>query len=351
MDTKVYYISKDESVIKEAANCIKAGNTVVFPTETVYGLGANALDKDACDKIFKAKGRPQDNPLIVHVADKDISEYVSEVSDTANKLIDKFWPGPLTIILPKKDIIPSEVTATLSKVAVRMPQSKIARDIIKASGVPIAAPSANLSGKPSPTTVEHCIRDLSGRVSMIIGGEVSKCGLESTIVEVEGDKAIILRPGAITLEMIKELSIDVEVDPVIMRTLVNEAPRCPGMKYRHYAPESEMEIVMGDSKDVVDYINCNTLKLTNSGKKVMVISTAENLDKYSSEYVLNIGSRDNLSEVASRLFDVLRECDKVGVDVIYSEGFSDEGVGMAVMNRLRKAASHRITNLKNVNSK
>ncbi|MEG2337796.1 MAG: L-threonylcarbamoyladenylate synthase, partial [Clostridium sp.] len=304
-----------------------------------------------CDKIFKAKGRPQDNPLIVHVADKDISEYVSEVSDTANKLIDKFWPGPLTIILPKKDIIPSEVTATLSKVAVRMPQSKIARDIIKASGVPIAAPSANLSGKPSPTTVEHCIRDLSGRVSMIIGGEVSKCGLESTIVEVEGDKAIILRPGAITLEMIKELSIDVEVDPVIMRTLVNEAPRCPGMKYRHYAPESEMEIVMGDSKDVVDYINCNTLKLTNSGKKVMVISTTENLDKYNSEYKLNIGSRDNLSEVASRLFDVLRECDKVGVDVIYSEGFSDEGVGMAVMNRLRKAASHRITNLKNVNSK
>ncbi|MEF9953163.1 MAG: L-threonylcarbamoyladenylate synthase [Clostridium sp.] len=345
MDTKVYYISNDEAVIKEAADCIKNGNTVAFPTETVYGLGANALDKNACDKIFKAKGRPQDNPLIVHVADKDISEYVKEIPSSASRLIDEFWPGPLTIILPKKDIIPIEVTGGLKSVAIRMPKAKVARDLIKAAGVPIAAPSANLSGKPSPTTVEHCIRDLSGRVSMILGGQVSECGLESTIVEVTGDKVTILRPGAITFEMITELGIKVEVDPVVMKTLTNESPRCPGMKYRHYAPESEMEIVLGDNQKVVEYINDNTKKLSSQGKKVMVISTSENLNRYKNSFVLNIGSRSNLPEVASRLFDVLRECDTIGVDVIYSEGFSDEGVGMAIMNRLRKAASHRITKL------
>ncbi|MEF9953447.1 MAG: L-threonylcarbamoyladenylate synthase [Clostridium sp.] len=345
MDTKVYYLSKNDSVIKEAAQCIKNGNTVVFPTETVYGLGANALSENACDKIFKAKGRPQDNPLIIHVADKDISEYVTEVPPVATKLIDKFWPGPLTIILPKKDIIPNSVTAGLNRVAVRMPESKIARDIIKASGVPIAAPSANLSGKPSPTTIEHCIRDLSGRVSMIIGGDVSECGLESTIVEIEGDSVNILRPGAITLEMIQEVGIDVQVDPAIMKTLLVEAPKCPGMKYRHYAPESEMEIVVGDNSKVVEYINHKSAQLLTEGKRVMVISTSENLDSYQSQFVLNIGSRNNLPEVASRLFDVLRECDKIGVDTIYSEGFSDEGMGMAIMNRLRKAASHRITKI------
>lgn len=343
MDTKVYYIDENnENIIKEAANYIKDGKTVIFPTETVYGIGANALDKKACEKIFRAKGRPQDNPLIIHVADKDISEYVESVPDEAKLLISNFWPGPLTIILKKKDIIPSEITGGLRSVAIRMPEGEIARKLIKESGVPIAAPSANLSGKPSPTTIEHCIRDLSGRVSMIIGGVECKYGIESTVVEVENGAVTILRPGEITFEMMKDLGLNVEIDPTIMETLIDVVPKAPGMKYKHYAPDSEMTIITGENLNVIEYINNKTEKLISEGKKVGIISTTENLDFYTKGTVLNIGSRNNLSEVASNLFDILRSFDKINIDYIFSEGFTEEGVGLAVMNRLKKAAGHKI---------
>lgn len=345
MDTKVYYTyNLDDTVLEEAAKYIKNGKTVVFPTETVYGLGANALDKDACEKIFRAKGRPQDNPLIVHVANKDVSEYVNVIPKSAKVLIDKFWPGPLTIIFPKKDVIPDEITGGLKSVAIRMPEGEIARKIISLSGVPIAAPSANLSGKPSPTNIEHCIRDLSGRVNMIIGGQECRCGIESTVVEALENEVVILRPGEITPEMIKECGVKVSIDPTITKNLNNVAPKSPGMKYKHYAPDSEMTIVVGENEKVVEYINKQCDKIILSGKKVGVISTEENKHLYKG-IVLSIGSRKNLKEVASKLFNVIREFDKLNVDYIFSEGFISEGVGLAIMNRLNKAAGHKIINL------
>ncbi|MEG0370699.1 MAG: L-threonylcarbamoyladenylate synthase [Clostridium sp.] len=348
MNTKVYYINGNESVIKEAGEYIRRGETVVFPTETVYGLGANALDKKACEKIFMAKGRPQDNPLIVHVADRDVSKYVEFVPETSRILMDKFWPGPLTIIMKKKSIIPMEVTGGLESVAIRMPEGLVARKIILEAGVPIAAPSANLSGKPSPTTIEHCIRDLSGRVSMIIGGEECKCGLESTVVDVVGDLVTILRPGAITREMIEALGLRVSVDPSIMLSLKDAIPKSPGMKYKHYAPDSEMTIVVGEKEKVVEYINSKTEALILKGKKIGIIATNQTKAMYKNGVILSFGSRDNLQEVASNLFDILREFDKIGVDYIYSEGFEDKGIGLAIMNRLRKAASHKIVIINNI---
>ncbi|KMT22797.1 L-threonylcarbamoyladenylate synthase [Clostridium cylindrosporum] len=344
MDTKVYYIDND-AVINEAAYLIKKGETVVFPTETVYGLGANALDEKACEKIFMAKGRPQDNPLIVHVDNKDISKFVKSIPENVKILIDRFWPGPLTIILEKKDIIPDSITGGLKSVAIRMPESTIARKLIKASGVPIAAPSANLSGKPSPTTIDHCIRDLSGRVSMIIGGVECRCGLESTVVEAGETSVTILRPGEVTKEMIEDLGIKVDIDPTIMESLGDVVPKSPGMKYKHYAPDSDMTIVTGDLNKVIDYINNEAKKIALEGKRVGIIATNETLGEYHNGTVLSIGSRGNLNEVASKLFDVLREFDKIGVDYILSEGFIDEGVGLAIMNRLKKAAGHKVIKL------
>lgn len=344
MDTKVYYFA-DDDVLKEAVNYINNGKTVVFPTETVYGLGANALDEKACRGIFKAKGRPQDNPLIIHVADKDISKYVKYIPKSAKVLMEKFWPGALTIIFPKKDIIPLEVTGGLDTVAIRMPEGEMARRLIKLSGVPIAAPSANLSGKPSPTTIEHCIRDLSGRVSMIIGGEECRCGIESTVVEVNDSEVTILRPGEVTKDMMESFGLNVKIDPTIMKTIEGIKPKAPGMKYKHYAPDSDMTIVMGETLKVIDYINSKTESLIEKGKKVGIISTTEDVSLYPKGVVLSIGSRDNLNEVAKRLFDVLREFDKINVDYIFSEGFETSGVGLAIMNRLKKAAGHKIIKL------
>lgn len=346
MDTKVYYIyGEDNEVLNEAALYIRSGKNVVFPTETVYGLGANALDKEACEKIFKAKGRPQDNPLIIHVANKDISDYAKNISKNANILIDKFWPGPLTIILDKSDIIPKEVTGGLESVAIRMPENKIALELIKRSGVPIAAPSANLSGKPSPTSIEHCVRDLSGRVDMIIGGETCKYGLESTVVEVKDNKVTILRPGKITADMINEVGIDVKLDPAITKESKVIVPKSPGMKYKHYAPDCDMIIVVGDKNKVINYIKNKTENFIKEGKKVGIISTEENLDQYTKGIVMNIGKGTDLSGIGSKLFSVLRELDKNKVDYILSEGFTSNGIGMAIMNRLKKASGHKIINV------
>lgn len=344
MDTKVCYVTTDnEQEIKSAGKVISGGGTVVFPTETVYGLGANALDVVACAKIFKAKGRPQDNPLIVHVADFDISKYVSSISDNARKLMESFWPGPITIIMLKSELIPDIVTAGLDNVGLRMPISKIARMLIQYSGVPIAAPSANLSGKPSPTTIEHCIDDLSGSVDMIIGGDRCEVGLESTVVDATGEKVIILRPGAITKDMLEQIVGEVEVDPAIMGQLAEgEKPRAPGMKYRHYAPKAIMTIVKGTDKKVVEAINKKVALLKAEGYRVGILGTEENIGEYIADSVISIGSKNSLGIIAANLFDCLREFDKIEVDYIFAEGFTEDGIGLAIMNRLKKAAGHNV---------
>lgn len=322
---------------------IKKGGTVVFPTETVYGLGANALNSEACGKIFEAKGRPQDNPLIVHVADFDIAKYVEYVPENAKKLMESFWPGPLTIIMQKSDLIPSLVTAGLDSVAIRMPENKIARELIKYSEVPIAAPSANISGRPSPTAIEHCIDDLNGRVDIILGGDRCEVGLESTVVDTTGEVVTILRPGGITRSMLEEVVGRVEIDPAIMHKLeIGTKPKSPGMKYKHYAPKAPIMIIEGEDEDKVKYINLKSEELEGEGLKVGILCTDEMMDKYNCDIKISIGSRNYLGIIAANLFDCLREFDKIEVDQIFAEGFSEDGIGLAIMNRLRKAAGYNV---------
>jgi L-threonylcarbamoyladenylate synthase len=344
MDTKIYRISeKDTDIIKEAANVIKRGGIVAFPTETVYGLGANALNGEACSKIYAAKKRPPDNPLIVHVADFNISDYVEEIPEKARLLMEAFWPGPITIIMKKSSIIPLEATAGLDTVGIRMPENRVARKLIEFSEVPIAAPSANLSGKPSPTTIEHCIDDLSGRVDMIIGGDKCDVGLESTVVDTIDGNVTILRPGGITREMMAEVVGEVFIDPAINGIKDDSIkPRAPGMKYRHYAPKSPLTIIRGEEEKVVDYINS---RVSESNGKTGIMATDETINRYKSGNVISVGSRKNPGKIAANLFDCLREFDKIDVDQIYAEGFSESGLGLAIMNRLKKAAGYRIIDL------
>lgn len=347
MDTKVYYINEDDDErIKEAAEVIRRGGTVVFPTETVYGLGANALDEEACSRIFEAKGRPQDNPLIVHVADFDISQYVKYIPENAKKLMEAFWPGPLTIIMPKSDIIPDRVTAGLSNVAIRMPLNKIARKLINFSGVPIAAPSANISGKPSPTAIEHCIDDLSGRVDMIIGGERTDVGLESTVVDTTDDVVTILRPGGITKEMLEDVAGEVLIDPSVLKKLSQDVkPKAPGMKYRHYAPKAPLTIVRGDDEKIIAYINNKIDENNKRNIKTGVLATDETINKYSGQFKISVGSRKEPGIIAANLFDCLRKFDKIDIDCIYAEAFNEEGINLAIMNRLKKAAGYNIVDV------
>jgi len=337
MDTKVYIIDeKDEEKIKEAAQVIKKGGLVVFPTETVYGLGANALDENACKKIFEAKGRPQDNPLIVHVADFDISKYVKYIPKNAKKLMEAFWPGPLTIIMPKSNLIPDLVTAGLDSVAIRMPENKLARKLIEFSNVPIAAPSANISGRPSPTSIEHCIEDLYGKVDMIIGGERCKVGIESTVVDVTEEAVTILRPGFITKEDIEEVIGKVYLDPAIKSD--NFRPKSPGMKYRHYAPKAPLKVVIGDLEKVVEYIKENVYNMKRQGKTVGVLLVDEIINEIDADIKISLGTIKSPGIIAANLFDKLREFDKTNVDLILSIGFKEDGLFSAIMNRLKKAS-------------
>ncbi|CCC58008.1 L-threonylcarbamoyladenylate synthase [Caloramator australicus] len=341
MDTKVYRINeRDEEKIKEAAEVIKQGGLVVFPTETVYGLGANALDEVACKKIFQAKGRPQDNPLIVHVASFDISKYVKYIPDKAKILMENFWPGPLTIIMPKSSLIPDVVTAGLDSVAIRMPENKLARKLIEFSGVPIAAPSANISGRPSPTSIEHCIEDLYGRVDMIIGGERCRVGLESTVVDATDEDIIILRPGFITKEDLEEVVGKVFVDPAIKSE--DFKPKSPGMKYRHYAPKAPLKVIKGDTQKVVEYIKENVYNMKRQGKTVGVLIVDEIMDKIDADIKVSLGSIKDPGTIAANLFDKLREFDKTNVDLILSIGFKEDGLFSAIMNRLKKASGNNL---------
>jgi L-threonylcarbamoyladenylate synthase len=345
MNTEVQYLNEssiDSDIIDRAANIIRNNGTVVFPTETVYGLGANALSGEAVKGIFIAKGRPSDNPLIVHISSINMLLYLigSPLSEEAKLLIDKYWPGPLTMIFKKSGKVPYEVTAGLDTVAVRMPDNKIAMELIKRSELPIAAPSANLSGKPSPTLPEHVIDDMQGRVDMILCGSKSRIGVESTVLDLSGDKPVVLRPGGVTLEELEGILGSVELD----RGSVGEAgvPKAPGMKYTHYAPEADMIIVKGEldsvKKKIQELVNENGAK----GLKVGVLASDETESYYQGGRVLSLGSRTNTEVIASNIFEKLREFDKLGVDIIFAEALDEKHIGMAVMNRMKKAAGFNI---------
>lgn len=347
METKVKIINRVEDDINsliEASNVIKNGGIVAFPTETVYGLGANALNEEAVKKIFIAKGRPQDNPLIVHVNDKDISKYVTEVPEIAQKVIDKFWPGPITVILFKKDIIPDVTSANLKSIGIRMPRNELALKLIELSGTPIAAPSANISGRPSPTDIERCVEDLNGKVDYIIGGVHSDVGVESTILDCTVDPPVILRPGGITLEQLKEFDSRIEIDKAILQKPGKDfKPKAPGMKYRHYAPKAPVKIIKGENKKTVEKIREMIDNYIGDGKKVGILASEKNIDCYNKGIIINLGN--NINEVAKNLFESLRALDDKGVDIILSESFEEKGVGIAVMNRLNKAAGYSIINV------
>ena len=348
MDTIIARITNNEAddaaVYAEAERILKNGGLVAFPTETVYGLGADALDAAASAKIYAAKGRPSDNPLIVHIADKDALHDLScDVNEMALKLADKFWPGPLTMILKKTAVVPESITGGLGTVAIRMPSHPVAARLIKESGVYIAAPSANTSGKPSPTRAQHVIDDMNGKIDMIIADDTVDIGVESTIVDLSEDIPTILRPGYITKEMLEQVLGEVRVDPAIMGSIKpGVVPKAPGMKYKHYAPDADLAIVEGSEQDVIEKINELASAKELAGYKVGIMATEETKNKYASGIVKAVGSREKEETVAHNLYAALRDFDKLGVQYIYSEGFSTDNVGQAVMNRLIKAAGHTI---------
>lgn len=345
MQTKVLKIdSADDRYIREAAALIRAGELVAFPTETVYGLGADALHPEASKKIYAAKGRPSDNPLIVHVAGFEDLEYIArEVPVQARKLADAFWPGPLTMIVWKNDKVPYETTGGMETVAVRMPNHPVALGLIRESGCLIAAPSANTSGKPSPTEAAHVALDMDGRIPMILDGGPVGIGIESTIIDLTEDIPMILRPGYITKEMLEEaLGEEVRIDPGIIASDSERKPKAPGMKYKHYAPKADLILVEGETDHVVAEINRLTAVCQSEGKRVGIIATDETKVRYSGDYVMSIGTRADEDAIARHLYKILREFDDLNVDVIYSESFATPRIGQAIMNRLLKAAGHQV---------
>lgn len=345
METKVFvardnYIKDEE--LKEASAVIRSGGLVAFPTETVYGLGGDATNPEASRKIYAAKGRPSDNPLIVHIADfSQLRNIVAEVPQEAEKLAEAFWPGPLTMILRKNDVIPYETTGGLDTVAIRMPSHPVARAFLQDSGCMIAAPSANTSGRPSPTTAQHVWEDLHGKIEILLDGGPVGIGIESTIVDLSEERPMILRPGFITQEMLSAVLGDVGVDPGIASENSKQPPKAPGMRYRHYAPKADLTLVEGTMEEVISKINTLTREAQAMGKSVGVLATEENKDCYVADHVIVIGQRQDEAEIARHLFDVLRQFDDLQVDLIYSESFVAAGVGQAIMNRLLKAAGHK----------
>ncbi len=347
MTTGIIKINPDNfkgEELEEACHILKDGGLVAFPTETVYGLGGDALNPLAASKIYSAKGRPSDNPLIVHIACIESLYDIAEVTEDGLKLAKAFWPGPLTLVFKKKETVPPQTTGGLDTVAVRMPCHAVARELIKRSGVYIAAPSANLSGRPSPTQAKHVIEDLDGRIDIIIDGGSPDIGIESTIVDVSGSKAVILRPGYITKDMLKDVLCDVSTDPAIEGILPQKdiVAKAPGMKYRHYAPKGQLLIVEGSPDRVARKINSLVSEKDTEGYKTAVIATNETKDKYKCNIIKSIGTRKSENSIAASLYNILREMDYMEVQYIYSESFGVGILGGAVMNRMLKAAAGHI---------
>lgn len=350
MNTEIFRITEGNRDTKEAALALKRageilreGGLVAFPTETVYGLGGDALNPESARKIYAAKGRPSDNPLIVHICrQEDLAPIVKEIPETAVKLGKAFWPGPLTMILEKSDRVPKETTGGLSTVAVRMPSDETALALIREAGGYVAAPSANLSGRPSPTLAEHVAQDLTGRIGMILDGGQACIGLESTIVDLTEAVPTILRPGYITREMLSEVLGEVEIDRGLLPEESGIAPKAPGMKYRHYAPRASLTVVAGAEEVVVARISGLLREAKEKGLRCGVIATDATKGRYDATVVKSAGDRRREEEAARELYRILREFDEEDVDVIYSEAFTEEGIGQALMNRLLKAAGHHI---------
>ncbi len=338
--------------IQEAGRMLKDGKTVAFPTETVYGLGADARSTSAVNHIFSAKGRPSDNPLIVHIAGTDqLGELVDDPGETALRLIEHFWPGPLTLVLPAKaGAVSPRVTAGLSTVAVRMPAHPVAQAIIAAAGCPVAAPSANRSGRPSPTLAAHVLDDLDGRIDGIVDGGPAGVGVESTVVEVAGSRAHILRPGGVTLAELRQVVSDVTVDETLLYAAADDsriaAPRSPGMKYQHYAPQGAMTVVAGHSaRRVIDWIQARLDEAKGRGEKTGVLTYEEHAHSYRADLVVPCGSVSDPASTARKLYGALRAFDHANITFIMAESCSEEGIGAAVMNRLLKAAGNRIVRI------
>lgn len=332
---------KNKENLKKITRTFKEGGLVVFPTETVYGLGANGFDKEAVKKIYKAKGRPTDNPSILHIAKiSQLNELVKDVPKIAKKCIKNFWPGPLTIIFKKSDLVPLEVTGGLDTVAIRMPSNKIAAQILRDVNLPIAAPSANISGRPSPTKASHVIEDLMGKVDIIVDGGQSLVGIESTVLDVTTDPPMILRPGKITLEDLQKIDKSIGIDNTTIDAKDKSIPKSPGQKYKHYAPRGQATCFVGDLNNVVNEIN---KRIEKANGKVAVLATSQTINKYvGADLLLNLGDRNNLEEVANSLFDHLRKCDEEKVDIIFAEGFELRGMGLSIMNRLLKACAGKV---------
>ncbi len=322
--------------IKEPAQAIKQGNLVLFPTETVYGIGANALDEKAVKKIYEAKGRASDNPLIAHISNLEmLKKLVTEIGEREKKLIEKFWPGPLTIIFNKSNIVPNIITAGLETVAIRMPSNEIAKRLIEYSGVPIAAPSANISGKPSGTIVEDILEELDGKVEYIIDGGMVDIGLESTVIRVIDGKVHILRPGKITKEDIESLGIEVEIEKQILgKYEEGEKVLSPGIKYKHYAPNTKCILVYSNNNEkMVEKIN----EVSNE-KNAVILCRTSNLEKYNATNKLAMGN--TLEEICNNIFTLLRKVDKYNAEIVLIEGVQKDGLGLAIMNRLLRACAY-----------
>ena len=347
MNTKFYEIDVnniDIEKMQEAGDLIAAGELVAFPTETVYGLGGDALHPEAAKKIYAAKGRPSDNPLIVHIAEvSDLERVAKVVPEQAKKLADAFWPGPLTMVVWKNENVPYATTGGLYTVAVRMPNHPVALELIRKSGKLIAAPSANTSGRPSPTEGSHVMEDLDGRIAMVLDSGLVGIGIESTIIDLTEEVPMVLRPGYITPEMLSEvLGEEVIIDPGIIAADDTTKPKAPGMKYKHYAPKADMVIVAGEKENVVAEIEKFIQEAKVKGLKAAVIATEETKALYDADVVLSIGTREEEDSIARHMYKILRDCDKLDVDVIYSESFQTPRIGQAIMNRLLKAAGHQV---------
>ncbi|MFA5856282.1 MAG: L-threonylcarbamoyladenylate synthase [Candidatus Pacearchaeota archaeon] len=339
MKTKIIKINPtriENNKIKSASKVINNGGLVAFPTETVYGLGADALNENAVKKIFITKGRPADNPLIVHIANKnDIKKLVKEIPKNTNKLINKFFPGPLSLVLFKSKIVPEIISAGSNTVAIRMPENKIALALIKEAKTPIAAPSANLFSKPSPTKASHVIQDLKGKIEMIIDGGETRIGLESTVLDMTTKPPTLLRPGGINLEELRKVIGKVNIHPHLLdKKIKKEVIKSPGMKYKHYSPNAKIYLVLGEKEKVNEKIKNLSKKFKRDGNKVGIMTLDKN-NNYESDQIKNIGN--NLENIAKNLFNVFREFDKDKVDVILAEGISEKGLGLAIMNRLKRA--------------
>ena len=343
METKVISVLQDyNTAAREGAKIIRSGGLVAFPTETVYGLGADGLVGAAVDRILEAKGRPNDNPLILHVAEKEAAFRLWAAEPPhARALMDTFWPGPLTLIYYRSDIVPNEVTAGLDTVAVRMPDNEAARALIAAAGVPVAAPSANLSGKPSPTTAEHVLQDMDGRIPLILDGGPCRYGVESTVLPLVGTPTI-LRPGAVTKEMLAAVLGEVALAPSILAPLAaGEKAASPGMKYKHYAPNAQVLVVVGEAQAAAARLSALYDQFVAVGKRPYIAATAEALPFYGHRRCALLGTRRDPTTLCSRLFSLLRELDQEA-DVILSEGIGTEGTGLAFMNRLLRSAGFRV---------